>query len=505
MNSGKKIEVNSSSLVGLKAELFRKQEALRKERLQQNSTTVKAKPVPKKASIWTKKNAGVQSRAEKDKVLTAEEENALDKSRKALEAKTKLYEQMSKGAILTAEDDAADHFLVDFEKKAIGDMKEKRRLKEEEEEAARAGPEYEMGATDVPGPVDSEDQWVDYVDTLGRSRRCMKKDLPELINMDKRLNPQAFKEKDDKEKAMKQEALPDLLSSDMHREMMRKKWEAEEEEMRSRGPGPLHYQNLKFDEVREMGVGYFDFSKDEGERQSQMEMLSHLRGETLDQRTKSEQLKAKRKAALKARLDKVKQRKRAKGEIVEEEGGKDHQEEEEDARIKEEAVSARRRQKEEDEKRLAERLSKTAPARPWDIGKEESQWDRVKKQVREERPQEFAPPQQYNWMTPSTRQTPKKSKFASTESYDDTLSTSKRLQEFAPPSNSAKWNMRQGVSASTSEEGISLESKKSEDHGRQAGESNQGEDFRRGGIGAKVVSEDSIAQALSFFRSKAKK
>ncbi|XP_033647432.1 coiled-coil domain-containing protein 174-like isoform X3 [Asterias rubens] len=340
---------------------------------------------------------------------------------------------MSKGAILTAGDDVADHFLVDYEKKAISDMKEKRRLEEEEEEAARAGPEYEMGATDVPGPVDPQDQW----------------------------------EKDDKEKAMKQETLPDLLSSDMHRKMMRKKWEAEEEEMRSRGPGPLHYQNLKFDEVREMGVGCFDFSKDEGERQSQMEMLSHLRDETLGQRTKSDQLKGKRKAALtlKAQLDKVKQRNRAKGEIVEEEGDKDHQEEEEDARMKEESESARRRQKEEDEKRLAERLSKTAPARPWDIGKEESQWDRVKKQVHEERPQEFAPPQQYNWMMPSMRQTPKKkSKFASTESCDDTLNTSKQPQEFAPPSNSAKWNMRQGLSASTS-----LEAKKSKDQGSRLG------------------------------------
>jgi hypothetical protein len=48
---------------------------------------------------------------------------------------------------------------VDYEKKAISDMKEKRRLEEEEEEAARAGPEYEMGATDVPGPVDPQDQW----------------------------------------------------------------------------------------------------------------------------------------------------------------------------------------------------------------------------------------------------------------------------------------------------------------------------------------------------------
>ncbi|XP_033643082.1 reelin-like [Asterias rubens] len=70
---------------------------------------------------------------------------------------------------------------------------------------------------------------------------------------------------------------------------------------------------------------------------------------------------------------------------------------------------------------------------------EESQWDRVKKQVNEERPQEFAPPQQYNWMMPSMRQTPKKkSKFASTETCDDTLNTSKQPQECAPPSSSAK-------------------------------------------------------------------
>ena len=48
---------------------------------------------------------------------------------------------------------------MDYEKKAISDMKEKRRLEEEEEEAARAGPEYEMGPTDVPGPVDPQDQW----------------------------------------------------------------------------------------------------------------------------------------------------------------------------------------------------------------------------------------------------------------------------------------------------------------------------------------------------------
>ena len=72
---------------------------------------------------------------------------------------------------------------------------------------------------------------------------------------------------------------------------------------------------------------------------------------------------------------------------------------------------------------------------------------------------------QYNWMMPSMRQTrKKKSKFASTESCDDTLNTSKQLQEFAPPSNSAKWNIRQGLSASTL-----LEAKKSKDQGSRLG------------------------------------
>ncbi|XP_022082105.1 coiled-coil domain-containing protein 174-like isoform X2 [Acanthaster planci] len=472
MNAKKKIEVNSSSLVGLKAELFRKQEALRKEKLQQGSTTIKSKPVPKKPSIWSKKNAGVQSRAEKDKSLTVEEENQLDKSRAALEAKTRLYEQMSQRSVLSADDEVSDRFLVDFEKKAIDELHEEKIYQQEKSEET----EYEMGATDVPGPVDPEDEWVDYVDTLGRSRRCMKKDLPELINMDKRLNPQAFK--DAEEKTTSEEPLPDLLSSDMYREMMRKKWEEEEEEMRRRGPGSVHYQNVRFDEVREMGVGYFDFSKDESERQKQMEMLKHLRDETLDQRSKSEQLKAKRKAALKARLEKVKQRKRLKGELVEDE--EEQKDEEREEREEGEEV-----QQEEDVRQIAERL-KAAPIRPWDIGKE-SQWERVKRQVRAERPQEFAPPScYYDGTAPAAKANP------------NTLRNnpqSKRLQEFAPPTDYGKrmykdggvhswdWNCL-GGEATTSGRMPRKDATNKSEHG--------------------TVDGKSIAQALSFFRQNMK-
>ena len=53
------------------------------------------------------------------------------------------------------------------------------------------------------------------------------------------------REKEDR--AEGKEGLPDLLSKDMYREMMRKKWEEEEEDLRQKGPGSVHYQNVRFD------------------------------------------------------------------------------------------------------------------------------------------------------------------------------------------------------------------------------------------------------------------
>ena len=55
------------------------------------------------------------------------------------------------------------------------------------------------------------------------------------------------REKEKEEAEKKKEDLPDLLSNDMYREMLRKKWEAEEEAA-AKGPlGPTHYQNVKYD------------------------------------------------------------------------------------------------------------------------------------------------------------------------------------------------------------------------------------------------------------------
>ena len=31
------------------------------------------------------------------------------------------------------------------------------------------------------------DEWVEYVDTFGRTRRCLQKDLPEIVGLDKKV------------------------------------------------------------------------------------------------------------------------------------------------------------------------------------------------------------------------------------------------------------------------------------------------------------------------------
>lgn len=78
----KPLEVTASSLVDLKAELFRKQEEFKQEKLLKDSGVLgKPKTTNKKSSIWSKQNAGVSNRAEKDAEQKIEEQKTLDKAR----------------------------------------------------------------------------------------------------------------------------------------------------------------------------------------------------------------------------------------------------------------------------------------------------------------------------------------------------------------------------------------------------------------------------------------
>ncbi|KAG8536370.1 hypothetical protein GDO81_026506, partial [Engystomops pustulosus] len=229
---------------------------------------------------------------------------------------------------------------------------------------------------------------VDYVDSLGRSRRCMKKDLPDLLKMDKNLQGK---------KPVTQEKT--LLSEDMRREMQRQQWEQEEEEAMKRPIGPMHYEDIRNNEARELGVGYFSFARDEQARRKQMDTLNMLRDQTEDQRVKREKLKAKRKAALDARLAKLRQKKNkhVKGEGAELEAAQD-EEEENEVIGPEPAVPVQHDKKVEV---VVQERRDTKPGAPhvreWDRGKEFTfgRWSKVCDNLRNERDPEFAPPSFY--------------------------------------------------------------------------------------------------------------
>ncbi|KAJ0023324.1 hypothetical protein NQD34_003223 [Periophthalmus magnuspinnatus] len=52
--------------------------------------------------------------------------------------------------------------------------------------------------------------------------------------------------------------------------------------------GLVHYEDIRAQEARELGVGYFAFSHDEEERRKQRDTLDMLRDQTTDQRNKRE-------------------------------------------------------------------------------------------------------------------------------------------------------------------------------------------------------------------------
>ncbi|XP_026202384.1 coiled-coil domain-containing protein 174 [Anabas testudineus] len=384
----KPFEVTASSLVDLKAELYRKQEQFKQEKLGQENAGagLKSKAKVKKPNVWSKQNAGVSARAEKDAEQLAEEQSSLDTAKRKLEEKAKLYEQMTKGDFPDEETEGL--FLVDFTQKIID--KQRETLAHDEREG---DDEERESSSPIPAPQNPDEEWVDYVDALGRSRRCMKKDLPDFKKMDQDLKGKG-KASSDKT----------LLSEDMRRELQRQEWEREEEEAMKRPVGPIHYEDIRAQEARELGVGYFAFSQDKEQRRKQRETLDMLRDQTTEQRTKRERLKEKRQAILKARLAKVRQRKMKKAKL---DGTEVEEQEEENEGEEEEAELIGGPPPPEDcpevsivkkvEVEIQERRD-TKPGVPhvreWDRGKEFmfSEW---KSRRRDERESEFAPPSAY--------------------------------------------------------------------------------------------------------------
>ncbi|KAM4023557.1 coiled-coil domain-containing protein 174 [Anomaloglossus baeobatrachus] len=286
------------------------------------------------------------------------------------------------------DEETEELYLVDFAQKIIDKQKEIQDIcQRQRKKAEMAAEEERTPDLPIPAPQNPGEEWVDYVDSLGRSRRCMKKDLPDLEKMDKDLHGK---------KPVTQENT--LLSEDMRREMQRQQWEQEEEEAMKRPMGPMHYEDIRDSEARQLGVGYFSFARDEQTRRKQMDTLNMLRDQTEDQRVKRERLKAKRKAMLDSRLAKLRQRKtkQMKGEGTDPEAAAG--EEEEDEVIGPEPAAPVEQKKVEV---VVQERKDTRPGAPhireWDRGKQFTfgRWSKVQDDLRNERDPDFAPPSFY--------------------------------------------------------------------------------------------------------------
>ncbi|XP_050458648.1 coiled-coil domain-containing protein 174 [Cataglyphis hispanica] len=251
MNMTKKINVNFSSLVGLKAELLRKQTEVNEAKLKAESINV----LPQLNKKRNKKIVVEDVKKNPTELIDAEDIIAHKKSKLMLEAKARLYERLQKSK------NNNDKFLVDF----------KNKLDEPDEE-------FVDESINEQHPIEPEESWVEYQDCFGRTRKCLREDLPHMQKKDELIKREIMKrntnengEEENKEQYSIQEKEPEI-------EIMRRKWEEQTQKLADKVD--IHYQDILFDEARTHGVGYYAFSQDEEERVKQQKNLANLRKET---------------------------------------------------------------------------------------------------------------------------------------------------------------------------------------------------------------------------------
>ena len=88
------------------------------------------------------------------------------------------------------------------------------------------------------GVAEEVGEWAEYVDSFGRTRRCLKEDLPRM-------------QEEESKRREERSVTPDLMSEDMAQERERRRWEREQAEELDTPVGPVHYE-----EMRQGGIIY---------------------------------------------------------------------------------------------------------------------------------------------------------------------------------------------------------------------------------------------------------
>ena len=315
----KKINVsNTSSLVNLKAELFKKKQDAIKNRLINKKDEFEKINLTKSVanSKWNQKamqldekirdsirNRKVNySKESKEK----EEDNGIEKelkrSKENLERKAKLYEEKLKNAydslvnkkeeLDDEQDEEEQDNLVDFQRKIIDASKEGL-LNDFKQSDSSTSSTSKVVSLD-------QDEMVEYLDSFGRTRACKRS---ELNKIDKITEQELLRRKLDRDLSRDEDKNSNQYSNSYSNFI--KSTDEQEEEANEES----HYQNVCVNEIREHGTSYYQFALDEEKRKEQMQELNKLRHETIGQRKKADELIEKRNSAMKQRLIKLAKRK----------------------------------------------------------------------------------------------------------------------------------------------------------------------------------------------------
>ncbi|XP_065225011.1 coiled-coil domain-containing protein 174 [Planococcus citri] len=381
------LNLDKSAFIGLQAELARK-----KEEVKNLSRSTSRKPTKLGFKNSIKEPPTTKVKGPKKEVVEDVEDSVLQYAQNALIAKSQLYDKLRNKEVAT---DDPEKFLVDFDAKTDH----------------KGGEDSCDSFSDHND--DPEDDWVEYTDTLGRSRTCLRKDLPYYKKLNEDLKPEEEPEEKPKEEDIAKQS-EELQLWYQKRDELRQKWEEEEKVLSTKRD--IHYQDVLFSEARTHGVGYYSFSHDETERQRQQEELKKMREETEKSQRRNMTIKERRDQQMKQRLEAAKRRKRERlGLPPEAEIGEEPVNELE--KFEGEKVEEKTEQKDEMTKKVEEYLAnvkRSAHIRPWDFGKagvqppvmSQEQWN---EKQRSQRNKEFAPPTAYKESTPIPIEIPESS------------------------------------------------------------------------------------------------
>uniref|UniRef100_A0A182MDD3 CCDC174 alpha/beta GRSR domain-containing protein n=1 Tax=Anopheles culicifacies TaxID=139723 RepID=A0A182MDD3_9DIPT len=179
----RKIEIDKSSLLSLKAELLRKQEEVGRAKA---STSIEdfvprrvSKPEKDESSARKERRERKDKSKEKTLAIELEDSAQLARSKQMLQAKAKYYDRMvAAGGSLNSDENS----LVMFNKKKQ-DIKPAYNLSDESVSQSSAS----SSSSDSEEDESENNKWVEYTDCLGRTRKCLKEDLKECLARDKQL------------------------------------------------------------------------------------------------------------------------------------------------------------------------------------------------------------------------------------------------------------------------------------------------------------------------------